>query len=198
MTNTLNAEAAKKPPRAFIIGDRDNGLTIVITDPVMVVHYSNDDLRNAAINQMSNEEPIVSMAAVVQDILPMLRGVDVTTMRARENDLRQGTHGDFTLQQEEALFAELDYARTIGRIIRNNGSVCDVDFCVALDIDPCEIVAKGRNAGPGNQITDYLTKYSDCKDQSAKSVSTKPQVFNIGILAKDELTPLPPWQDPTP
>ena len=198
MTNTLNTEAAKKPARAFIIGDRDNGLTIVITDPVMVVHYSKDDLRNAAINQMSNEEPIVSMAAVVQDILPMLRGVDVTTMRARENDLRQGAHGDFTLRQEEALFAELDYARTIGRIIRNNGSVCDVDFCVALDIDPCEIVAKGRNAGPGNQITDYLVKYSDCKDQSAKSVSTKPQVFNIGILTPDELTPLPPWQDPTP
>ena len=198
MANSENLGKVGKPPRAFIIGDRDNGLTIVITDPVMVVHYSNDDLKNAAINQMSNEEPIVSMAAVVQDILPMLRGVDVTTMRSRENDLRQGVHGDFTLQQEEGLFAELDYARTIGRIIRNNGSVCDVDFCVALDIDPSEIVAKGRNAGPGNLITDYLTKYSDVKDSNPKTVSTKPQVFNIGILAKDELTPLAPWQDPKP
>lgn len=186
-----------KRSRAFIIGDKENGLTIVITDPVMVVHYSKDDLTNARTNQMNMEEPIVSMAAVVQDLLPLLRGVDVVQMRAMEQDVLD--HPDrYNLDEERALFSEMDYARTIGQIIRNNGTVCDVDFCVALDIDPCEIVAKGRNTGPAVEIADYLVKYSDCADASEKSVPSRPRVFNITQLETDNLGPLPPWVNPRP
>jgi hypothetical protein len=173
----------KKPSRAFIIGDREHGLTVVVTDPVMVVHYSNDDLKNAAINDMSGQEPIVSMAAVVKDVLPHLRGVDMAQLKQRLSAIETTAHGTFSLDEERAVFAELDHARTIGRIIRSGGSVCDVDFCVALDIDPAEIVAKGRVTEPASQIADYLAAHA-----------TKPEVFPISNLAPGELDPLDPWQ----
>ncbi|ESZ66599.1 hypothetical protein NL532_11685 [Mesorhizobium sp. C120A] len=172
-----------KPSRAFIIGDRDLGLTIVITDPVMVVYYSAEDLKKAEHNDMSGQEPLVSMAAIVKDLVPHLRGVEVVQLKQRLNQIDQGKHGDFSLAQEEAAFAEADYARTIGRIIRNGGNVCDVDFCVALDVDPAEIVAKGRNTEPASEIADYLA-----------ANATKPLQFHIGNLAPSELDPLQPWK----
>ena len=112
--------AQAKKSRAFIIGDKDNGLTIVVTDPVMVVHYSVDDLKNAAVNQMNAQDPIVSMAAVVQDVLPLLRGVDVVQMRTAASDMANSAHGSYSLSQEANLLGEIDYARTIGQIIRRN------------------------------------------------------------------------------
>jgi hypothetical protein len=172
-----------KPSRAFIIGDSDLGLTIVVTDPVMVVYYSAEDLKKAQHNDMSGQDPIVSMAAVVKDLVPHLRGVDVVQLRERLNLIDQGTHGVFSLAQEEQAFAEADYARTIGRIIRNGGNVCDVDFCIALDVDPAEIVAKGRNTEPAAKIADYLA-----------ANTAKPQQFHIGNLGPSELDPLDPWQ----
>lgn len=179
-----------KQSRAFIIGDKDHGLTIVITDPVMVAHYSMDDLRNAKINHMSGKEPIEAMAAVVQDLLPFLRGVDVDTLRQRETEMRSGDQ-DFDLAQEEAMLAELNNAAAIGRVIRNNGTVCDVDFCVALDIEPGSIVARGRSAGPAVEIRDYLNKFKD-----SPNVPGDPQTFIIGSLQSDNLESLDPWVDP--
>jgi hypothetical protein len=174
-----------KPSRAFIIGDRDNGLTIVVTDPVMVVHYSRADLQDPRISRMSAADPLVSMAAVVQDVLPLLRGVEVVEMRDTANDMANAAHGDYTLDEEKALFGEVDYARTIGQIIRNAGSVYDVDFCVALDVDPCEIVARGRNTSPAMDIADYL-----------KTATTTPEKFKISMLEKDNLQPLARWENP--
>lgn len=183
-SSKVSARAGRlKPSRAFIIGDRDLGLTIVITDPVMVVHYSAEDLQSAQHNDMSGQEPIVSMAAVVKDLVPHMRGVEVVQLRQRLNEIQTDNHGDFSLAQEEAAFAEADYARTMGRIIRSGGNVCDVDFCIALDIDPAEIVARGRNTEPASKIADYL-----------KANATKPEKFHIGNLGPGELDPLDPWQ----
>ncbi|MER9300747.1 hypothetical protein NKI38_30400 [Mesorhizobium sp. M0621] len=179
-----------KPSRAFIIGDKDHGLTIVITDPVMVVHYSMDDLNNVAINQMAGKEPIAAMGAVVQELLPFLRGVDLDLLKQREVEMKSPPHGQFELPYETKLLEELNNAAAIGRIIRNNGTVCDVDFCVALDVDPGDIVAKGRNTGPAIDIQGYLATH-----QGSATVPAGPQTFVISNLPVDNLDPLDPWVD---
>jgi|GEM_PF-3341166 len=185
----------KKQSRAFIIGDKDRGLTIVITDPVMVAHYSIEDLKNASINQMAGKEPIVAMAAVAQELMPFLRGVDLDTLRQRESQMRSGARGDFGLADEESLFAELNYAATIGRIIRNHGTVCDVDFCLALDIDSGSIIARGRSTGPAIEIKDYLKQHAG-KTGAQRTVPADPQTFIISNLPTDNLSELDPWTDP--
>lgn len=171
-----------KPSRAFIIGDRDLGLTIVITDPVMVVHYSAEELQDAQHNDMSGQMPIVSMAAVVKDLVPHLRGVEVVQLKQRLSQMGKN-HGAFSLDQEAAALAEVENAKTIGRIIGNGGNVCDVDFCIALDIDPAEIAARGRNTQPASRIADYLAVNT-----------TRPEKFHIGNLGPAEVEPLDPWQ----
>lgn len=189
MTETTSS----KPSRAFIIGDKDHGLTIVITDPVMVVHYSKDDLANPAINQMVGVDTSTVMAGVVQELVPFMRGVDLDTLKQRQNEVRGGQHGNFSLAEEERMFAELHNAESIARIIRNNGTVCDVDFCVALDIDPAGIVARGRSTGPAVEIRDYLKAYGE---DGSRTVPGESQTFVISNLLTDNLRPLEPWVDP--
>ncbi|TCU33133.1 hypothetical protein [Rhizobium azibense] len=181
----------EKKSRAFIIGDKDHGLTIVITDPVMVVHYSMEDLANPAINQMAGKEPIVAMSAVVQELLPFLRGVNLDLLEQRERELQQqGTHRKFDLDYERKLFEELHNAAAVGRVIRNNGTVCDVDFCVALDIEPGEIVSKPRSAGPAVDIRDYLKAH-----EGVNTVPAKIEPFVISNLRSDNLSTLDPWEE---
>lgn len=186
-----------KQSRAFIIGDRDHGLTIVITDPVMIAHYSKEDLADPAINQMFAKDTTVAMAGVVQELLPFLRGVDLDTLEARRSQIRTDPHGEHSLDEEEGVFAELNNAEAIARIIRNHGTVCDVDFCVALDIDPAHIVAKARSAGPAVEIRDYLREHAAApSDGTGRKVPGDSQTFVISNLFTDNLDPLPPWVDP--
>ncbi|TIW05842.1 MAG: hypothetical protein E5V74_01240 [Mesorhizobium sp.] len=183
-----------KSSRAFIIGDKEQGLTIVITDPVMVLHYSDDDLKNPAINQMSGKDRMTTYGAVVQELLPFLRGVHLDFLKQRETeikDVKDNPHGTFDLDYERKVFEELDNAAAIGRVIRNNGTVCDVDFCVALTIDPGEIVAKARSAGPAVDIRDYIRDHMDAK---APPTRIDPP-YVISNLTSDNLDELPPWPE---
>jgi len=180
---------SKKKSRAFIIGDKDHGLTIVITDPVLVVHYSLEDLANPEINQMAGKEPMVAMSAVVQELLPFLRGVNLDLLEQREREMReQGEDRKFDFDYERKLLEELHSAAAVGRVIRNNGTVCDVDFCVALDIDPGDIVTKPRSVGPAVDIRDYLEAH-----QGVSKASAKP--FVISNLRSDNLGTLDPWEE---
>jgi hypothetical protein len=190
------ASKNEKRSRAFIIGDREHGLTIVITDPVMVVHYSKENLADPSINQMVGKDPAVVMAGVVQELLPFMRGVDLDTLKQRQTEIRGSNHGAFSLAEEEGMFAELNNAESIARIIRNNGTVCDVDFCVALDINPADIVARGRSTGPAVEIQDYLSKYATASEAGVRTVPGEPQTFVISNLLTDNLRPLEPWVDP--
>jgi len=192
----MSEASTGKKSRAFIIGDKDHGLTIVITDPVMVAHYSLDDLDNPKINQMAGKEPIVAMAGVVKDLLPFLRGVPLDALEERVIQLRGGAHGAFSLTEEEGMLAELNQAATIGRIIRNNNTVCDVDFCLALTIDPAEIIVRGRSKGPAVEITDYLKKHASTAEGTSRTVPGDPQKFVISNLLTDDLDPLDAWTDP--
>ena len=186
--------------RAFIIGDKDDGLTIVITNPVMVAHFSIDELTNGTQNTMTGNDPEVLMAGIVQELVPLFRGVHVDRLRERETQMRDSPHGRFTLEQEEGILGELDYAKTIAQQIVNKGSVVDVDFCLAMDIDPATIVAKGRNTSPASEIRNYLATHGDLAGPAAQPISATPAVFPIAGLNLDdlELGAPSPWQDPGP
>jgi len=183
---------ADSPSKAFIIGDQKDGLFIVITSPVMVVHLTADDLVDSNWNQMWEQPQMVTMAAVVQELLPLLRGADLVKLRDREEQMRERDHGTFSLPEEEGMLGELNYARTLAQVIRNNRTICDVDFCVAVDIAPCDVAQMGRITSPAAQICDYLQR--QCENPTP--VDPKPQRFKITNLRHDNLDPLPPWQDP--
>lgn len=173
--------------RAFIIGDKEHGLTIVITDPVMVLHYSKEDLADAQYNDMWNQKPNDVLAGVVQELLQYFR-TDVDLLDKFETDYRSGSQ-TYTLDQIERLFAERNNAATIGRIIRANGSVHDVDFCLAMTIVPSEIAARARSVGPGNKIGPYVNNHKNGAPVPAQS-----QRFVIGTLPVNNLDELEPWK----
>lgn len=179
--------AEERISRAFIIGDKEHGLTIVITDPVMVLHYSKEDLKNAEYSAMHGEDLNVSLAGVAQELVQYLR-TDINDMDSVERDYRTG-NVPFGLAQIESLLAERNNAATIGRVIRANGSVHDVDFCLAMVIDPSDIAIRARSVGPANQIQAYV------KDHKNKAtVPAASQRFAIGKLNTDNLVPLQPWK----
>jgi hypothetical protein len=178
--------------RAFIIGDKEHGLTIVITDPVMVLHYSDDDLKNSAINQMAGKDRMTAYGAVVQELLPFLRGVHVDLLKQREAEINEpGTHGRFDAEYERKVFEELHNAAAIGRVIKNNGTVCDVDFCVALDIEPEAIAARARATGPAIDIRDYIAANLNAPTPPARIDPP----FVISNLNSDNLDELDAWTE---
>ena len=183
----------KKEARAFIIGDQKHGLTIVITDPVMVLHYSEADLNNPAINEMSGKNHDVAMGALVQELLPFLRGVHLDYLKAREAEIEDPNtpHGTFGLDYERKMFEELHNSAAIGRVIGNSGTVCDVDFCVALKIYPEDIVARARSTSPAVDIRDYLEKNMNTATVPARIDPP----YIIQDLYSDNLRELPPWPE---
>lgn len=179
---------------AYIIGDKKTGLTIIVTDPIMVVRYSIDDLKDETFNKMLPAEPIESMAAIVQELMPLLRGVDVDKLVARAEAMR-ARPADYPLNEIEQVLDELSYARTYGQLIANNGTVCDVDFCVAVEVDPCGIAARARSVSPSLNVIDYLK--DQCDPQGGGTLSSShPKKFPLDNLEKDNLRPPDPWQDP--
>lgn len=164
--------------RAFIIGDEEHGLTIVLTDPVMVVFFSPDDLKNKEINQLLQKHPDISskktQAAVARELALMFRGVD----------LDAAYDPDQTMYDERKLERELDYGRAIGRILFNGGSIHDVDFCIAMTVDTTStgVEARLRSVDPARSILEYINE-SDPAHRPPKMV--------IGQVPIDRLEPLP-------
>ncbi len=173
--------------RAFIIGDKEHGLTIVITDPVMVLHYSKGDLLDPQFNDMAGKDLNVSLAGIAQELVQYFR-TDINLLDSVESKYRDGTV-PATFEKIEALLSERDNAATIGRIIRANGSVHDVDFCLAMTIEPTDLEIRARSVGPATEIRSYLLQFKDSKTVPAAS-----QRFKINNLKTDNLEPLDPWR----
>jgi hypothetical protein len=190
---------AKKTPksRAFIVGNGEDGLTLIITEPVMVVHYSIEDLKNGRTNNMRGTDPKLLMAALVQELIPTLRGVAVEDLYTTADRIETSTHGTYSLADEKAVHAELNYAQTIASFVNGKGAtVIGVDFCIGLDIVPCGIQTRARSVSPGQSIYGYIDKYGYCEDPKEKFVSTHAQNFPISGLKTDNLGPLEPWRGP--
>jgi len=179
--------AEERKSRAFIIGDKEHGLTIVVTDPVMVVHYSKEDLGASKYNDMFGKELKEALPGVAQELVQYFR-TDINAMDAVEREYRTGAV-DYSLEQMESLLAERNNAATIGRIVRNDGSIHDVDFCLAMVIDPSEIAIRKRSVGPANKIQEYIKQYKD-----SPTVPSSSQRFIISNLNTDNLERLEPWK----
>lgn len=188
--------------RAFIIGDLAKGLTIVVTDPVMVAHYSIEELRNGDDNLLKGTDTTNLMAALVRELVPILRGVNLDDLDRTAADFDKG-NSIGTPVQTRAAFTELDFAATLGRIVQAKGSVNTVDFCIGLDIkpgdfglgldlDPGEIAIRWRSVSPSKDIIEYLVTNS----AAGTTVPARPQVFPIDGLNVDGLDMPPKWVDP--
>lgn len=183
-----------KSSRAYIIGDMDKGLTIVVTDPVMVAHYSAEDLKKEELkdgkaNLLAGEDTSTTMAAIVRELVPILRGVNLDDVNRAAADLDAGKTDGMTQAEQRAVFTELDFAATMAQIIKAKGSVSTVDFCIGLDIDPSDIAIRWRNVSPGKDVIQYM-------QDSAKDGGEQPQVFAIDGLKTDGLDIPPKWAKP--
>lgn len=186
---------AGKKSRAFVIGDRELGLIIVVTNPVMVVHYAGDDWKFAQrMNKTGTEDPETLRAAIVQDVVTALRGVDVDALQSTQEDIRENPDS-YSQPAKEAVFAEVDHARTIARLIRQGTAIVDVDFCLAFDVDSSNVANRPRSSNPVHKIKEYLRAHKGSADPG-ETTSTTPQVFEISGVDIDGSTSLPPWEDP--
>lgn len=204
-TAEKKAIASKTP--AYIIGDKNRGITIVVTNPVMVVHYSPEDLEDPQVSDIAGaiikisanqKDPGYVFGAIVQHLVPHLRGVEVPELFAAYNDYmtKGGTWSAGEMRELKAVFDEMAYARILGQMVRQSRTICDVDFCIALDIDPCEVAARGRWASPSEDIGQYLQNYADCDTTPPPTIPRTPQKFPIGELPTDNLDPRAPWKKP--
>jgi hypothetical protein len=187
----LPATPTTPTTRAFIIGDLDKGLTIVVTDPVMVVHYTLDELKKGKDNLLKGPNTTNLMAALVRELIPILRGVELDELDRAASRIADGT-STLNAAQQRAVFTELDYAATIARTIKAKGTVNTVDFCLGFDIDPGDIAVRVRSVSPSRDIISYLGAYSG----SRKRISSKPQVFPIDGVNVRGLKVPDPWEAP--
>lgn len=177
-----------KTSRAFIIGDIERGLTIVITDPVMVVHYSKEELEAGKDNLLAGKDTSTVMAAIVRELIPVLRGVNLDEVSAAAAHIEAGNLDGLSVDEQRAVFTELDFAATMAQIVKAKGSVSTVDFCIGLDIDPADIAIMWRSVNPGKKIVEYL--------QDQANSANHPQVFPIDALKLDGLDIPSKWTDP--
>jgi hypothetical protein len=164
--------------RAFIIGDQQNGLTIVVTDPVMVAHFSSEQLRGET-DLLKGIDSKTQMAAIIREIIPTFRGQNVLELHNQKKKLGTDTHGTHPLAQEQAVQTELNFAETLAQSVENgDATVLGVNFCIGLTIEPCKIVSRPRIDSPiAVQVRQYLQQYGYCENKDEKLVSTHPQVF---------------------
>ncbi|GAA6179566.1 hypothetical protein NBRC116594_10040 [Shimia sp. NS0008-38b] len=179
------------PAKIFVIGDTEKGLTIVITDPVMVVHYSEADLRAEGLGNKGR-------AAIVRHLLPQLRGVDISDLVDYNSDIERNGHGSVEREVEANFFREIHFADTVAQHIASGSGVYDVDFCVAIHQDDvCDLVARGRSVGTlGEQIGTYLDKNSGCTTPKPATVSSSPQKYAIGDISEENLDKSDHWTKP--
>jgi hypothetical protein len=176
--------------QAYIIGDKNSGLTIVVTDPMVVIHYTNDDLKDKNINELYSSEPLTSMAAIVRELVPLFRGVDVDDLVGKYGqilDEKVNPHGKFSLGEEKAVFDEVANANTIARMINGGNSVNTVDFCLSFEIQAETIAQRSRSLDPAESILEYL-EYAPAR--------LDPSKFKISALETGQIGPLDPWGKP--
>lgn len=179
------------PAKIFIIGDTDKGLTIVVTDPVMVVHYTEADLEKEGLGDKGR-------AAVVRHLLPQLRGVDIGDLGDYNTAIQRDGHGSVPRDLEARFFREFHFADTVAQHIASGSGVYDVDFCVAIHKDDlCDLVARGRSVGTlGEQIGAYLDENSGCTKEKPPTVSSTPLKYAIGDIDEDNLDKPDHWTKP--
>lgn len=164
MTNTAHTIAEKRMARSYLIGDPEGGLTFVLTDPVMIVHYTAEDLKDASINQLHNESIDVIRAAVVRLLVPHLRGVDVPELEAHMQRIEDEGHDKFEYEQIVDGLKELDLATSIGQMVAKGQTVFDVDFCVSINVPICDVAQRGRSTDPAVSICDYIEMNAGCPE----------------------------------
>ena len=176
--------------KIYLIGDKDGGMTIVITDPILVVQYSKEDLDNAAAKVGGDVR-----AGIVRHLLPQLRGVDVPILEKFLIDHQDTPHGTYTFETEAAFLRELHFADTVAQHVAEGSGVFDVDFCVALEADVSELVIRGRKADPGESIGQYLDENSEATaGKLDESDPRKPKRYDIGGFRFDHIGKKPvPW-----
>jgi hypothetical protein len=141
-----------KKTRVFAIGDDERGLTIVITQPPTVLHYSIEELQptpkgGLATKNPSNLSPRQAMATFIKEFILLRRGNDVDTFYGN-SDRYDPTEHDI----------ENDNAAAIARNIANGGSHYEVDFCLAFDV-PEEIAERAmRSTEPTRTVSNELQK----------------------------------------
>ncbi|MDA8586057.1 hypothetical protein N9L47_07250 [Rhodobacteraceae bacterium] len=179
------------PAKIFIIGDTEKGLTIIVTDPVMIVHYSESDLKAQGLGDKGR-------AAIVRHLLPQLRGVDVGDLADYNADIERNGHGSVERDVEDSFFREIHFADTVAQHIASGSGVYDVDFCVAIHKDDvCDLVARGRSVGTlGEQIGAYLDDNSGCRKKKPPTVSSSPLKYAIGDINEDTLDKPDHWTKP--
>ena len=178
------------PAKVFMIGDKEGGLTIVITDPVMIVYYTAKDLADQNLTEKGR-------AAIVRHLLPQLRGVDVPRMVAYNERIIRDGHTSVTRDVEASYHRETHFADTVGQHIAEGSGVFDVDFCVAVDVeDTCDLVIRGRIADTiGSWIGEYLDANSGCKTAKPATVPSSPQKPDVGEIYEGNLDKPDPWTE---
>ena len=181
-----------RPSKAFVIGDAVHGLTVVVTSPPMILHYSIDQLNSSKINEMADDVQDVSrktMAAIARELTTIFRGVNLDDLEGAldyiaKQDPKDPNRSPF--DPIKNLLVEYDISANVGRKIYQGQNVTDVDFCLAmsLDLDSPALTSRGRSLDPALQIVDYI------QNPTGECLIKEP--FHIDKLNVAVLEPLPP------
>lgn len=147
--------------KAYIIGDDEHGLTIVVTNPVLVVHYPPEFLEKDPRNRMRALGSKKTMAAIVQDLMPAL---------------------GHPVAEDGGVAPE-----ALAERIASDKPLHDVDFCIAFDIDPQQINTRGRLTSPKQQILSYLEMHMGKAPDTTDNEGASAQQFDIDGLRSDNL-----------
>jgi hypothetical protein len=141
-----------KKTRVFAIGDDERGLTIVITQPPTVLHYSIEELQptpkgGLATKNPSQLSPRQAMATFIKEFILLRRGNDVDTFYDNPERYDPTEHE-----------IENDNAAAIARNIANGGNHYEVDFCLAFDVPDDLAERRMRSTDPTMKVTQELQK----------------------------------------
>ncbi len=175
--------------RAFLIGDANGGLTIVVTDPVMIYHYSAEDLKDDTYNDRHDEDPDFVRGAVVRSLLPHLRGVDVPRMEAEIVRIESG-NSPLSRNEQRAIWREVDLADTAGQIATKEKGVFGVDFCISIPFTTTQVVDRPRVGQPATSIGDYLDTYGRSGVTQVPAQAGKERITRLDLSG---LRIPPPW-----
>jgi hypothetical protein len=166
--------------KAYVIGDKDNGLTIVLTDPVLVVRYEAKDFDDGS------APPEHNRARIVQDLITRFRNVNndelydkIESLWADHKDGQVATPPEL----ERSMLEEASYANMIARTIAKGDTVTDVGFCLSFDMDNIEFARGGRNFEPAGSLTNFV-KQRPSDPAKPIPINAFPQ-FDVGGLPAD-------------
>jgi hypothetical protein len=139
-----------KKTRVFAIGDDERGLTIVITQPPTVLHYSIEELQPTPKGGLATKNPTQlsprqAMATFIKEFVLLRRGNDVDTF--------YGSPDRYDPTEHEI---ENDNAAAIARNIANGGNHYEVDFCLAFDVPDDLAERRMRSTEPTKTVSQTL------------------------------------------